>query len=90
MKAFDAYVVSYASFPVHPLKGSLIIVQRIFKYGTRKKYALQSVALVSALASGVGLALVELVFGKFIIITVAFTTGAASGATFREEASRLA
>ncbi|KAJ3578927.1 hypothetical protein NPX13_g1645 [Xylaria arbuscula] len=63
---------------------------RIFKYGTRKEYALQLIALVSALASGVGLALVELVFGQFITLTVSFTTGIASGDEFREEAARLA
>ncbi|GAP87976.1 putative ABC transporter [Rosellinia necatrix] len=63
---------------------------RIFKYGTRKEYALQAVALVCALASGVGMAVVNLVFGQFITITLNYTTGVTDGAAFRNEAAKLA
>ncbi|KAJ2985070.1 hypothetical protein NUW58_g5730 [Xylaria curta] len=77
MKAFDAYI-------------TVIAVQRIFKYGTSKEYALQIVALAGALASGVGMALVNLVFGQFITVTINYTTGVTSDEAFREEAARLA
>ncbi|KAI0465703.1 ABC transporter, partial [Xylaria cf. heliscus] len=63
---------------------------RIFKYGSRKEYVLQLIALAGALASGVGMAVVNLVFGQFITITIKYTTGVSSGALFREEASKLA
>ncbi|KAH8162621.1 hypothetical protein CIB48_g5629 [Xylaria polymorpha] len=63
---------------------------RIFKYGSRKEYALQLVALAGALASGALMAVVNLVFGQFITITIRYTTGVSSGTAFREDASRLA
>ncbi|KAI1808226.1 multidrug resistance protein [Daldinia bambusicola] len=63
---------------------------RIFKYGTPKERALQLVATACALGSGVGMALVNLVFGQFITVISDFTSGVSSPADFRKEASRLA
>ncbi|KAH6659132.1 ABC transporter [Truncatella angustata] len=63
---------------------------RIFKFGTSKIYALQLVAVVCALASGVGMAMVNLVFGEFITVILNYSTGASTGDLFRAQAGRLA
>ncbi|KAI0383620.1 ABC transporter sequence aa1 from patent WO200132904-A2-penicillium chrysogenum [Hypomontagnella monticulosa] len=63
---------------------------RIFKYGTSREYALQFIAMVSALASGVGMALSNLIFGEFITVILKYVTGVSSNDTFRDEVARLA
>ncbi|RAH51186.1 uncharacterized protein BO95DRAFT_492400 [Aspergillus brunneoviolaceus CBS 621.78] len=50
---------------------------------------MQVVAIAAALASGVGMALVNLVFGRLITLITAYTTGASSDEAFRRDASRL-
>ncbi|KAH8204908.1 hypothetical protein TruAng_000947 [Truncatella angustata] len=63
---------------------------RIFKFGTSETYALQLVAVICALASGVGMAMVNLVFGEFITVIINYSTGTSTGDMFRAQAGRLA
>ncbi|KAH9229152.1 hypothetical protein K456DRAFT_1753026 [Colletotrichum gloeosporioides 23] len=51
---------------------------------------MQLVATTCALASGVGMAMVNLVFGQFITMITDFTTGTSSPGEFRSEAAQLA
>lgn len=50
---------------------------------------MHAVAVACALASGVGMALVNLVFGNFITLIVDYITGHSSPADFRNGAARL-
>lgn len=50
---------------------------------------MQIVAVVCALGSGVGMALMNLVFGQLITVITEYTTGASSDEAFRSDASRL-
>ncbi|CAG7939190.1 unnamed protein product [Penicillium nalgiovense] len=63
--------------------------QRIFHYGSSTEYTMHGFAVACALASGVGMALVNLVFGKFITLVVNYITGHSSPSEFRSGASRL-
>ncbi|OTB18178.1 hypothetical protein K445DRAFT_314988 [Daldinia sp. EC12] len=74
----------------HQDSGAFSAYVRIFKYGTPKEHALQFVAAACALGSGVGMALVNLVFGQFITVINNFSSGASSPDDFRKDASRLA
>ncbi|KAJ5340056.1 ABC transporter integral membrane type 1 [Penicillium brevicompactum] len=69
--------------------GALNSYMRIFHYGTSKEYTMHAVAVACALASGVGMALVNLVFGKFITLIVDYITGHSNPAEFRNGAGRL-
>ncbi|KAJ5559247.1 ABC transporter integral membrane type 1 [Penicillium sp. DV-2018c] len=62
---------------------------RIFRYGSSNEYTLQACATACALGSGVGMALVNLVFGQFITLITDFTLGASDPSHFRNEAGRL-
>lgn len=48
-----------------------------------------TVAVVCALGSGVGMALVNLVFGQFITVITSYITGSSTDSAFRSDASRL-
>lgn len=48
--------------------------QRVFAYGGSKEYVLQSIGVVSAIASGVALAMVNVVLGRFLSLLSDFTT----------------
>lgn len=50
---------------------------------------MQLVATACALGSGVGMALVNLVFGEFITLIIDYTTGNSDPSTFRSDAGRL-
>lgn len=50
---------------------------------------LQLTAMVCAIASGVGMAMVNLVFGQFITLIIEFVTGSKSPAAFRSRAGVL-
>ena len=67
----------------------LRLTQRIFRYGSSTEYAMQIVATFCALASGVGMALVNLVFGKFINIINDYVAGKSTPSEFRSDAARL-
>lgn len=51
---------------------------------------MQLLATVCALASGVGMAMVNLVFGEFITVITGYASGDSDPATFRRESARLA
>ncbi|KAB5583133.1 multidrug resistance protein [Coniochaeta sp. 2T2.1] len=63
---------------------------RIFRYGSWTEYTMQIVATFCALASGVGMALVNLVFGKFITLINDYASGKSSPSEFRSDAGQLA
>jgi hypothetical protein len=50
---------------------------------------MQGIATACALGSGVGMALVNLVFGQFITLITDYTSGRSDPARFRSEAGRL-
>jgi ATP-binding cassette subfamily B (MDR/TAP) protein 1 len=50
---------------------------------------MQGLAVACALASGVGMALVNLVFGKFITLIVDYISGGSNPSEFRSGAARL-
>ncbi|KAF3018323.1 hypothetical protein E8E15_005862 [Penicillium rubens] len=84
--AFNGYLVG--SPP--PIAGSKAnIRKRIFQYGSSKVYTMQGIATACALGSGVGMALVNLVFGQFITVITDYTSGRIDPARFRGEAGRL-
>lgn len=62
---------------------------RIFQYATSTEYTMQLCATACALASGVGLAMVNLVFGQFITLIINYSTGASSPDAFRSRANTL-
>lgn len=50
---------------------------------------MQAMAIACALASGVGMALVNLVFGQFITVITSYVAGSSTDSAFRSDASRL-
>lgn len=51
---------------------------------------MHAVAVLCAMASGVGVAMVNLIFGQLITVVTGYTTGTSSPAEFRKESGRLA
>jgi len=64
--------------------------KRIFKYGDKADYLMQLVATICTLGSGVGMAMMDLVFGQFITVITDFIRGKSLPEEFRNETSRLA
>ncbi|KAF7548406.1 hypothetical protein G7Z17_g7084 [Cylindrodendrum hubeiense] len=64
--------------------------KRILTYAGPLEYTLQSIAVFAAIASGAGIALQNLIFGKFITVIADFTSGASSPSKFRSDVSELA
>ncbi|KAL4886137.1 P-loop containing nucleoside triphosphate hydrolase protein [Aspergillus karnatakaensis] len=62
---------------------------RIFHYGTSAEYTLQLLATACALGSGVGMAMVNLVFGQFVTLILDYSSGNLDPAAFRSGAGRL-
>ncbi|KAJ5306401.1 ABC transporter sequence [Penicillium antarcticum] len=62
---------------------------RIFRYGSSTEYAMQACATACALGSGVGMALVNLVFGQFITLILGYTKRQTDADAFRSGAARL-
>lgn len=85
--AFGAYWVRVSASHCAGYKSN--IKQRIFRYGASTEYSLQLVATACALGSGVGMALVNLVFGQFITLITDYTSGLSKPSEFRNEAGRL-
>lgn len=50
---------------------------------------MQAVATFCALGSGVGMAMVNLVFGRFITVITDYATGTSSSSKFRSDAATL-
>lgn len=51
---------------------------------------MQTAGFLCALASGVGMAMVNLVFGRFVTVITDYTLGKSSPAEFRSDVSTLA
>ncbi|KAH7165837.1 P-loop containing nucleoside triphosphate hydrolase protein [Dactylonectria macrodidyma] len=64
--------------------------KRILTHAGPFEYTLQAIAIVAAIASGAGIALQNLIFGKFITIIANFTSGTSSPGKFRSDVSELA
>jgi ATP-binding cassette subfamily B (MDR/TAP) protein 1 len=47
----------------------------VFRYGEPKDYLLQLIGILSAVASGIALAMVNVVLGRFLSLLSDFTTG---------------
>lgn len=60
-------------------------IQRIFTYAGPVESAFLFIALVAALASGVALAMVNLVFGTFITVVSDFVSGSSTPEQFRSQ-----
>ena len=63
--------------------------QRIFRYATNKELALQTIAFLCAIASGGGMTMVNLVFGRFITLVTDYVSGASTPEAFRSGAGVL-
>ncbi len=64
--------------------------QRIFTYGGKIEYILQGIAVFAAIASGVGIALQNLIFGEFVTVIADYSSGVSSPHDFRQDAASLA
>ncbi|KAL3460931.1 P-loop containing nucleoside triphosphate hydrolase protein [Aspergillus heterothallicus] len=63
--------------------------KRIFSYAGRFEVALQGVAVLAACASGAGIALQNLIFGRFINVITEFVSQGLTPAEFRDEVADL-
>lgn len=50
---------------------------------------MQTIATICALGSGVGMVMVNLVFGQFITVFTQYASGKSSPSEFREQSARL-
>ncbi|RYP72290.1 hypothetical protein DL771_004264 [Monosporascus sp. 5C6A] len=64
--------------------------KRIFRYAGPLEYTAQAVAIVAALGSGAGIALQNLIFGRFVTVIADFSSGSSSPDAFRSDSVRLA
>ncbi|KAJ5112704.1 ABC transporter [Penicillium argentinense] len=62
---------------------------RIFRYGSSIERVLQMIAAACAMGSGVGMAMVNLVFGRFITLIIDYVSGASTPDAFRSRAGIL-
>ena len=63
-------------------------MQRLFKYCTPIDYILEAIAITASVASGVALAMVNLVFGLFITSIGEYGSGATTPEQFRKEIAK--
>ncbi|KAI1073610.1 P-loop containing nucleoside triphosphate hydrolase protein [Whalleya microplaca] len=63
---------------------------RVFKYGNRTDYVLESIGIIAAIGSGVALALVNIVIGKFMTAFSEPSLDAAGRESFMSNARKLA
>ena len=88
--AFRSYLVrKYMRCLCSMYVGRLIEGQRIFRYGSNKEYALQLMGMACALGSGVGMAMVNLVFGEFITLIIHYASGDSTPEAFRSRSGIL-
>ncbi|KAL4941992.1 hypothetical protein BDV06DRAFT_193301 [Aspergillus oleicola] len=71
-------------------KASFGAYKRIFSYAGRLELTLQAVAIVAACASGAGIALQNLIFGRFITIITDFVAQTSTPAEFRDGVAQMA
>ena len=65
-------------------------IKRVFRYAGAVEYSLQAIGVVAAIASGAGIALQNLIFGKFITSITNFVGGQSSPSEFRDDSADLA
>ncbi|RDW78871.1 ABC transporter ATP-binding protein [Aspergillus mulundensis] len=70
--------------------GSFGAYKRIFTFASKTELTLQGIAIIVACASGAGIALQNLIFGRFITIITDFTNGSSTPAAFRSDVAELA
>ncbi|KAF2821176.1 P-loop containing nucleoside triphosphate hydrolase protein [Ophiobolus disseminans] len=70
-------------------KGGLGPYFRVFRYADRKSWILNIVAFVAAIAAGVLLPLMDLIFGKFVTTFTGFAIGTISPAQYRSEVNKF-
>ncbi|KAG6302518.1 hypothetical protein E4U09_002785 [Claviceps aff. purpurea] len=63
---------------------------RIFTYAGTTEYIIYGVSILAAVASGAGIALQNLVFGRFVTTLTDFASGKITGETVRSDSSSLA
>ncbi|KAG5962267.1 hypothetical protein E4U57_007211 [Claviceps arundinis] len=63
---------------------------RIFTYAGTTEYIIYGVSILAAIASGAGIALQNLVFGRFVTNLTDFASGKITGETLRSDSSSLA
>ncbi|KAF5702669.1 ABC transporter [Fusarium globosum] len=63
---------------------------RIFKFGGIFEHSMQAVAIFAAICSGAGIALQNLIFGRFITVVIDFASAKTSPSHLRDEAATLA
>lgn len=64
--------------------------KRVFRYGGVFEHSMQAIAVFAAIASGVGIAVQNLILGEFVTIITGFSSDQLTPAAFRDEATRLA
>ncbi|KAL4909548.1 hypothetical protein BDW74DRAFT_174750 [Aspergillus multicolor] len=64
--------------------------KRIFSFASRAELVLQGIAIIAACASGAGIALQNLIFGRFITVITDFTNGVSTPPGFRSDVAELA
>jgi ATP-binding cassette subfamily B (MDR/TAP) protein 1 len=62
----------------------------VFAYGGPKDYLLQSIGILAAVASGIALAMVNVVLGQFLSLLSDFTTSASSQHRFMTAVQKTA
>ncbi|KAF9891564.1 hypothetical protein FE257_003575 [Aspergillus nanangensis] len=75
--------------PIEP-ESSFVAYKRIFRYARPLELSLQTVACVTAVASGAGIAFQPLIIGQFVTSVTDFTSSQSSPSQLRSEASELA
>jgi ATP-binding cassette, subfamily B (MDR/TAP), member 1 len=73
-----------------PEMGAFSAYMRVFTYAKPVDWTLYSVAILCAIASGAGISLQNLIFGRFITVITDFATGQSAPADFRSDAAELA
>jgi len=63
-------------------------LKRVFKYADRNTWILNIIAFTAAIAAGVLLPLMDLIFGKFVTTFTGFATGAVTPAQYRSEVNK--
>ena len=71
-------------------ESKLTLAKRIFKFAGTLEYTLQAIAILAAIASGAGIALQTLIFGKVITAIIDFVSGKSDADAFMDDASGFA
>jgi hypothetical protein len=83
------FVSELTSYLVSQVNRNLL-GQRILSHAGSFEYTLQGIAIVAAIASGAGIALQNIIFGKFVTVITDFTSAVSSPSEFRDDVADLA